>query len=254
MTLRRVPDQDIGQLRRTVAVACRLLGHAGLTENVLGHVSARVDADTMLIRCRGPREHGLLFTSDDDIRLVDLEGQGDLEGGYRVPHEYPIHAELFRARPDVRAVVHAHPRDVVIADLAGLALRPVIGAYDIPAYRMASRGVPTYPRSVLVATAELGRELVAAVGDGDVCVLRGHGIATVGTSVEQAVVRALTLDQLANLTLELARVSASPDVVPPADAAALPDLGNELNDLAVWRHAVARLELAGLADPGPSHA
>lgn len=232
--------------RRTVALGCRVMAHAGLTEDVLGHISMRVDGDTMLLRCRGPQERGLLFTSPDDVHEVKLDGEGSLGRGYRTPHEAPLHAEILRARPEVRAVVHAHPRHAVLADLAGLPLRPVLGAYHIPAYRMALNGVPVYPRSVLIATPELGRELAAALGDADQCVLRGHGVAVVGPSVEEAVVRALTLEELSRWTVELGRLGATPDTVPAEDRSGLPDLGGELNDLSVWRHHLGRLEVAGL--------
>jgi 3,4-dihydroxyphthalate decarboxylase len=224
-----------------------MLALAGLTEDVLGHVSVRLDADGMLLRCRGPQERGLLFTDPDDMQVVDLDGTGDLDDGYRVPHEHPIHGAIMRARPDVRAVVHMHPRNAVLADLAGLVLRPVLGAYNIPAFRLARAGVPVYPRSVLVSTSMLGREVAGALGDADVCVLRGHGIVTVGTTVEQAVVHALNLEELARWTVDLAGLQAAPDPVPAADVSELPDLGGELNDLAVWRHHLGRLERAGLA-------
>jgi ribulose-5-phosphate 4-epimerase/fuculose-1-phosphate aldolase len=146
---------DLSFLRRAVAEACRVLAHEGLAADVLGHVSVRVDQDTLLVRCRGPHESGLLFTTPDDVHLVGLDGQHDLPAGYTVPGELPIHVETLRSRPDVIAVVHAHPPAVVAADLAGLALRPIIGAFNIPAMRMAHRGVPVYPRAVLIRRAEL---------------------------------------------------------------------------------------------------
>lgn len=240
---------DIAAARRTVALACRVLAHRGLAEDVLGHVSVRVRADTMLVRCRGPRERGLLFTTDEDVRVVDFDGGGDLGGEYAVPNELPIHAEVLRARPQANAVVHAHPPSVLLAGLAELPLRPVVGAYNIPAMRMAAAGVPVYPRAVLIRRAELGREMVRAMGDADVCVLRGHGVTTVGESVEQAVVRALNLDVLARVTLELARLDRTAPDVSAQDMAELPDLGGAFNDVAVWRHHVARLEAAGLGLP-----
>jgi ribulose-5-phosphate 4-epimerase/fuculose-1-phosphate aldolase len=240
------PAEDVASARRTVAVACRMLAHRGLAEDVLGHVSVRVGAGTMLVRCRGPHERGLLFTTEDDVRRVDLEGVGDLGPGYAVPNELPIHAEVLRARPDVNAVVHAHPPSVLLAGLADLPLRPVFGAYNIPAARMAAAGVPVYPRAVLIRRAELGREMVDAMGDSDVCVLRGHGVTTAGESVEQAVVRALNLDVLARVTLDLARLGRTAADLPAQDMAELPDLGGAFNDLAVWRHHVGRLESAGL--------
>src|SRR5450755_1572552 len=107
-------------LRLAVAQACRVLAFAGLAEDVLGHVSVRDGSDALLVRCRGPRERGLLFTTPDDIHLVGLDGPRELPDGYRAPSELPIHVETLRSRPAVTAVVHAHPPAVVTADLAGL--------------------------------------------------------------------------------------------------------------------------------------
>src|SRR5262245_31423077 len=105
--------------RTTVARACRILAMEGLVEGVLGHVSVRAGVDRMLIRCRGEDEHGLMFTRERDVRETDLDGA--LTGpadGYRVPNELPIHGELLRARPEVNAVVHAHPPAVLLCGVA----------------------------------------------------------------------------------------------------------------------------------------
>jgi 3,4-dihydroxyphthalate decarboxylase len=229
------------ELREEVAVACRVLATEGLVENILGHVSARVGG-RMLIRCRGPRERGLRFTTADDVHEVGLDGAGELPGGYQVPNELPIHGELLRARPEVGAVVHAHPPAVLLCGVAGLQLRPVFGAYNIPAMRMALEGVPVYPRSVLIRRPELAAEMLAAMGDRQVCLLRGHGVTVAGETVGQAVVRALSLDTLARVTLELARLGRVVQEIPPEDVAELPDLGAAFNDEAAWRYHVARAE------------
>jgi ribulose-5-phosphate 4-epimerase/fuculose-1-phosphate aldolase len=234
--------------RRTIALACRVLGHTGLAEDVLGHISLRTGADRILLRCRGPREEGLLFTVDDDIREVDLDGTLDLDG-WRVPNELPIHAEILRARPDVDAVVHCHPPSVLVAGVAGVELRPVFGAYHIPAARLALDGIPTYPRSGLIRTAERGSEVAAALGPAPAVVLRGHGIATVGSgqyAVEEAVLRALAIDTLARVNLACAQVGGARHLLSEADAAELPDLGSSFNVEALWRHELARLRQAGL--------
>ena len=237
----------MSDLHTTVATACRILAQQGMAADVLGHVSVRLDADRILLRCRGPEDRGLLFTVADDIRVVDLDGRGDLDGGYGIPNEFHIHTELFRARPDVQAVVHAHPRDVMIADLAGVQLRQVFGAYNIPASRLANQGVPVYPRSVLVRTPELGRAVAAAVGDAGVCILRGHGVVTTGESVEQATLRALDLAELSRISTEVALLGGRPQVLADDDRRELPDLGSSFNDQSRWRHYAGRLEAAGLS-------
>ncbi len=233
---------NVEELRGQVAAACRVLAAEGLVEGVLGHVSARV-GDRMLIRCRGPAEHGLRFTTSHDVRLVDLDGgAGELDGGWAVPNELPIHGELLRARPRVGAVVHAHPPAVLLCGITGLPLRPVFGAYNIPAMRMALEGVPVYPRPVLIRRPELAAEMLEAMGDRPVCVLRGHGITVAGETVAQAVVTALNLNALATVTLELARLGRAVPEVPPEDVAELPDLGSAFNDEAVWRYHVAKAD------------
>jgi ribulose-5-phosphate 4-epimerase/fuculose-1-phosphate aldolase len=204
----------------------------------------------MLVRCRGPHEQGLLFTRDEDVRLVDFDGNGDGVEDWSVPNELPIHAELMRSRPEVDAVVHCHPPSVLVAGVEDIPLRPVFGAYNIPAARLALDGVPIYPRAVLVRRPDLGRELAASMGQSAVCILRGHGIATVGSgghAIEQAVVRALNLDVLTRISVERARLGDRAADLPLEDIAELPDLGASFNDLNVWRHHVARLRLAGLA-------
>jgi 3,4-dihydroxyphthalate decarboxylase len=234
-------------LRATVATACRILAQQGLAADVLGHVSVRLAADRILLRCRGPQDRGLLFTVPEDIREVDLDGRGDLDGGYAVPNEFHIHTEVFRARSDVQAVVHAHPRDVMVADLSGVQLRQVFGAYNIPASRLAYHGVPVYPRSVLVRTPQLGRSVAAAIGDAGVCILRGHGIVTAGQTVEQATLAALDLAELSRISTEVARLGGRPQLLPDDDRQELPDLGSSFNDSSRWRHYEGRLQVGGLA-------
>ena len=239
---------EVPEMRRCVAQACRILALQGLAEDVLGHVSVRTGAAGLLVRCRGPAERGLLFTTPADVHQVPLDGSpAVLPDGYAVPSELPIHTELLRRRPEVQAVVHAHPPSVITADLAGLALRPIVGAYNIPATRLALGGVPVYPRGVLIRRAELAAEMAAAMGDAPACVLRGHGVTTTGASVAQAVLSAINLESLARIMLGVARAGGQPTDLPDEDIAELPDLGATLNEQYLWQHHLARLEHAGLA-------
>jgi 3,4-dihydroxyphthalate decarboxylase len=233
-------------LRRKVATACRILAHAGLCEDILGHVSARAGLDHLVVRCRGPQERGLAFTTVDDVRVVALDGS-DPGDGYAVPNELPIHAEILRARPQVEAVVHAHPPAVIVADLAGVPFVPLFGAYNIPAARLAADGIPVYPRGVLIRTAPLAAEMLDAMGDRPVCVLRGHGVTTTGSSVEQAVARALALDSMARVASRVVALGGTVTALPDAELTLLPDLGSGFNDLTLFRHHEARLAAAGLA-------
>jgi ribulose-5-phosphate 4-epimerase/fuculose-1-phosphate aldolase len=231
---------DLQAVRTAVAEACRVMAARGLADGVLGHIAVRVDAQHLLVRCRGPRERGLAWTTPDDVRLVDLDGRG-YTGEWRVPAELPLHTEVLRARPDVRTVVHAHPFAVVAADLAGHRLRPFLGAYDIPGAHLAAGGVPVHPRSVLIRDRRLAAEMVASMGERPVVVLRGHGLTAVGDDPAAAVLRALAVDTLARTALAVAAAGGVPVPIPDADLAELPDLGPGLNQEIAWRHELARL-------------
>jgi ribulose-5-phosphate 4-epimerase/fuculose-1-phosphate aldolase len=232
---------DLEAVRHDIADACRVMAARGLADGVLGHVSVRVDAEHLLVRCRGPRERGLAFTEPADVRLVNLDGEGDLEGGYSVPNELPLHTEVLRSRPEVRSVVHAHPFAVVAADLAGLAIRPILGAYDIPGAHLAAGGVPVHPRAVLVRDRRLAAEMVASMGNRPVVVLRGHGLTSTGDNPAHAVLRAISVDTLARMALAVASAGGTPVDLPDTDLAELPDLGSGFTESTAWRHELARL-------------
>lgn len=231
--------------REAVAAACQVLAHRGLADGILGHISLRITGETLLVRCRGPRERGLAYTEAEDIRLVDLDGNpgaaGELGEGYSVPNELPLHTELFRRRTDLRAVVHAHPPRVVAADLAGLGVRPIVGAYDIPGSRLAAHGIPVYPRGVLIRNRGLATEMADAMGTRPIVVLRGHGLTSAAETVEQAVLQAISADSLAGLALQVASAGGELIDLPEADMAELPDLGGAFNTGIAWRHELARL-------------
>ena len=225
----------------TVATACRILGRRGLVDGVLGHVSAR-GATTSCSSAAADRERGVARTDPDDIRLVDMEGNHlEHSAGWQVPKELPIHTGVLARHPEANAVVHAHPPSALVCGLAGLALRPVFGSYNIPALRLALDGVPVYPRSVLISRSELAAEMLAAMGERPVVLMRGHGITVAGDSVEQATGRAIDLEELCRVTLELARLGAVVDPLPAADVAELPDLGTGFNDQLRWQSLVAEL-------------
>lgn len=227
--------------REKVALACRILARHGLVEGILGHVSLRVDGRSMLIRCRGPEDKGVLHTTASDVRLVDLDGEHlEDSGDYHPPNELPIHGELLKSRPEANSVVHAHPWASVVCGIATLELRPVFGAFNIPAMRMARAGVPVFERACLITRPDLAGQMIDAMGASDACLLRGHGITSVGETVEASTIRALDLDTLARMTVALHQVGAStPATIAEEDVAELPDLGSSFNEERVWRFLAA---------------
>ena len=227
-------------MKEKVATACRVLANEGLVKGILGHVSARIADDQLLIRCRGPQERGLRHSTAEDVWTITTGGESvDLPTGYTPPKEAPIHTELMRRRPEVAAVVHAHPLAALLFGLAGLELRPIIGAYNIPALRLALDGLPVFPRPILISRPELAAELLDCMGASDTCLMVGHGIVVAGGTVEEAVVRAVDLNVLMDISVKMAQLGVTPDLVDPSDLEELPDLGSSFNAGLAWSSLVA---------------
>lgn len=230
--------------RAAVAQGCRVAAARGLADGMLGHLSLRIDDERLLVRCRSAADTGVAFTRPADIRLVRFDGSpgaaGELDG-YQVPNELPIHTETLQAQPDRNAVAHLHPPGIVAADLAGISLRPIYGAYDIAGAQLARGGVPVYPCAVLIRTAALGGQMAAAMAGRPVLICRGHGIVSAAGSVAAAVLQAISLERMAQLALQVRAAGGTLRDIDDADWAELPELGAGFAVDAAWRHELARL-------------
>jgi len=112
--------------------------------------------------------------------------------------EYPIHAELYRARPDVQAVVHTHPPHATAFSALRTPLRPL----SHEACLFVPPDVPRFSETTdLIVTADLGRAVARTLGDGWAALLENHGIVTAGASVGDACFRALALERAARVQL-----------------------------------------------------
>jgi L-fuculose-phosphate aldolase len=209
---------DLSQLRELVAQSCRMLGKLNLTKEPSGHVSARVPGqDRMLIKARGPEESGLRFVTSRDIIIVDFAGKkvaGD--DGLDVPQEVFIHTWLYKTRPDVQCVVHVHPLTVVLFTICNKPLQPLYGAYDPSGLRLLADGLATYPRSITVSNEKLGEEFAQVMGSKQACLMRGHGITSVGPNVEEATLTAIKLNDAAVINYQ-ANLLGTPQPIPQED-------------------------------------
>jgi L-ribulose-5-phosphate 4-epimerase len=162
-------------LRRDLAAATRMLVDAGIL-GYSGHLSTRTGGgQTLLIQ---PVDDARAELSPDRVLEVTLEGEVT-EGDGRPPSELAIHAEIYRARPDVGAVAHFHHDPTTVFTVAGD--HPVV-----PLKNHASRwsaGVPVHPDPSHIATAEQGRELAATLGSCHAALLRAHGQVVVAEDI-----------------------------------------------------------------------
>ncbi len=230
-----------GQLRSRIAMACRVLGTLELTRALRGHISARIPGtERIFIRARGRLESGVRYTADDEIIEIGLDGRavGAVPKGLRAPSEVFIHTEIYRARPEVNAVLHMHPPTVVLFTITNLPILPLYGAYDPQSLGIVLNDLANFDRSLLINTPELGREFSAAIGRKRACLMRGHGITTAADSIEEASLVALGVNELATMNYQ-ARLLGTPREISEDDRIALAP-------------AVKRLSASGQPEPSES--
>lgn len=232
---------DLSKTRELVAKSCRVLGKLNLTKEPSGHVSARVPGeDRVLIKARGPEESGLRFVSARDIITVDFNGKkvaGD--DGLESPQEVFIHTWLYKTRPDIQCVVHVHPLTVVLFTICNKPLLPLIGAYDPTGLRLLIDGLASYPRSITVSSEKLGEEFSQAMGEKRACLMRGHGITSVGAAVEEATLTAIKLNEVAEVNYRAALLG-TPEPISKEDIDTImgstPGRRPSVHTVSAWRY------------------
>ncbi|GAA4782972.1 aldolase [Actinomycetospora chlora] len=172
-----------------VVRAHRALAAAGQGDLVWGHAGLR-DGDD---RGVWTKASGWGFEEITTERVVLVAPDGAVLAGEGPRHvEYPIHTEVLRARPDLGAVVHTHPR----AATAFAALDVPLRALDHDGVLFSEPDVPRFGGTGgLIRTPELGAAVAAALGDARALLLPRHGVVAVGATVAEAVVHAVLLDR-----------------------------------------------------------
>ncbi len=199
-----------GELRQLLADSCRILFRLGLVD-YMGHPSVRIPGtDRVLIK----PQHSLRIKSQDritpdDMVVIDLEGN-PIEGNDRPPGERFIHTCIYRARPDVQAVVHTHQP---MATVMGIASTPILPILHVESALM-QEPIPLWPCAKLVTDNQLGQELAQTLGEHSVCHLQGHGIVSVAATVQEATIGAIWLEHLAEANWRVRSMGREPRVIP----------------------------------------
>ena len=185
-----------------------------------GHVSVRHPDDTgafIISRSMAPA-----LVTPSDLMCIRLDGRSVSENAPAPYLERFIHGEIYRARPDVVAVVHSHsPAVIPFGVVAGATLRPVshMGGFlgeGAPVFEIRDAAGPN--SDMLVRNPELGAALARTLGPHNIVLMRGHGSTVVGTlNVRQAVYRAVYAEMNARLQSEALRLG-TPVYLTPAEA------------------------------------
>lgn len=198
-------------LRQAVASVARRLIASGLVTGTSGNVSARTPEGAVLITPSGVDYEEM---KPGDVVLVDLD-TNVLEGDLAPSSETPMHTGIYKARPNVGAVVHTHSRYATTLACLGWEIPPV--HYMLTTLSNDGR-IPLAPYT-LYGTGELAGYAAGALGEShNACLLANHGTITVGESPKEAFARTVTLEEMAEVYFH-ARLAGEPVLLTPEQVA-----------------------------------
>ena len=184
----------------------RILAEHGVID-AYGHVSMRSPDNPQryfIARSLAPE-----IVQVEDILEYDLDSKPLDERGRESVRERYIHGEIYKARPDVTAVVHNHSPSVIPFSVTGVPMRPI---YHMAAF--IGDGVPNFEirdveqgTDLLVKSPKLGAALARTLGKSPASLMRGHGSVTVGENIARAVGRSIYLEQSARLQMQAMALS-----------------------------------------------
>lgn len=180
-------SSEIFKKKRMLADALSMMEAAQIID-FNGHFSARIGDDSMLINSGASVRSAI---TPDDIVQIDLDGNviGD---GPVPPMEFHIHASIYRSRPDVGAVAHAHPIWSTLFSSVGKKVEPVI-------MQAAMLGqIQQFDHTASINTKELGDEVAECLGKNRVALLKAHGAVIAAEGILEVFVLSYYLEETAH--------------------------------------------------------
>ncbi|HET9175039.1 MAG TPA: class II aldolase/adducin family protein [Pseudolabrys sp.] len=205
------------QLIEDLVAANRILADQGVLDG-WGHVSVRHPRDPnryLLSRSRAPE---LIIA--EDIMEFDLDSNPVDARGRPLYTERFIHGEIYKARPDVVAIVHTHAPALIPFGISKVPLKPVYHrsafiAAGVPVFEIRERAGMT---DMLIRDQALGRALADALGNHPAALMRGHGAVVVGPSLQRVVGRSIFLPLNATLQMQAAALGGTVTYLDPEEA------------------------------------
>ncbi len=196
-------DESIANVLDETARAHRILEMEGHGDMSMGHLSFRDPFGRGLWLKRG--NLALSEVVGDDFILIDFDGNV-LEGTGLRHLEWPLHAEIMRARPDVNVVGHSHSHAATVLG----ALDAELGPYNNHGVWFAEHGVPRFSEtSHIITTVPLGQAVARTLGPAEAIMLRNHGVAFVGANVIDATLAGIFLEKAARFQLDIMSTGAN---------------------------------------------
>jgi ribulose-5-phosphate 4-epimerase/fuculose-1-phosphate aldolase len=201
-----------------LVTANHILAHEGVVDG-FGHVSVRDPGDAG--RYRLARSMAPALVTAADVMTYDLDSNALDANGRTSYAERFIHGAIYKARPDVQAIVHAHTPSVIPFGVSAVRLQPVfhmsafLGA-GVPVFEIRDTGGTA--TDLLVKTQPLGDALAHTLGGANVALMRGHGMVAVAGSIPEAVFRAYYTGQDAELEAAALRLGGNPAYLTDGEA------------------------------------
>jgi len=184
---RSAADEPPVSLEDQLADAIRMLWRADIVDHS-GHGSARRDRESFYINSAASSRGAL---TADDIVAIDFDGNL-VEGSARPPFEFYIHAEIYRVRPDVNAVMHTHPRWSTFLTMVGAQYEPVYAQGSLLGR------IPVVDSPLSVNTRPMGEQVAATLGGGAAVLLKSHGAVVAGADLVECFALAAYLEENAH--------------------------------------------------------
>ncbi len=184
---------NVKEAKQMVCEAGRKLLERGLVEGTWGNCSLRIDEKKMAITPSGRRYEDM---GPDDIVIMDYHTMS-VEGNIRPSSEKKIHAQIYKTRKEIHAVIHTHQPNASTVAAARRDLPPILDDQAQilgPSVRCADYALPN--------TKKIVRTTVKALKGRFAALMANHGAITVGRTIEEAVVAALVLEKACKAFIE----------------------------------------------------
>ena len=159
--------------------------------DIIGHIGVRLpDNKGIAVKLLRVAQEN---KDEDWMMEFDFEGN-KLRGTGTVPGEASIYTQIFKAKPEVNSIVHAHAPMCIVMGLAKLKIQ----AIHLQSSKF-GEGLPVYPLPIYVSDTEDGDALVQTIGDAPGMTINGHGIVTVGKTIDEATMTAIYMERTAKM-------------------------------------------------------
>jgi L-fuculose-phosphate aldolase len=222
---------EIEQQKQQLVDCIRMLERSDIID-YNGHCSIRTNGDNMFINI-GSCQRSRLTTAD--ICTIDFDGKV-LEGNGKPPLEFHLHAGIYKERPDVDAIVHAHPKWSTFLTITGHPYLPIF-----------AQGTLVYPLPILdspnsINNPEMAKRLTDTLGDRPAALMKAHGAVTTGKTILDAFVLATYLEDNAYRQYMSLQIGEPYEFTEEEIAACQAKLFNESLFKRTWDHFYAKME------------